>query len=88
MRAAIRRVALAHRTFGTLRDWAVRRFEEGRRVRRKRVRRFLRVEGPQLERHFPRPWARRAATWRQTNRPSGGKPASPASIRQTRIQRR
>ncbi len=55
MRTAIRRVALAHPTFGSRRVWAVLRFEEDRRVSWKRVRRLLQVEGLQHERHFPRP---------------------------------
>ena len=55
LRAAVRRVALAHPTFGSRRVWAVLRFEEERRVSWKRVRRVLRVEGLQHERHFPRP---------------------------------
>lgn len=55
LRGAIRRVALRHPTFGSRRVWAVLRFEEERRVSWKRVRRLLKVEGPQHERHFPRP---------------------------------
>ena len=55
MRAAVRRVALTHPTFGSRRVWAVLRFEEDRRVSWKRVRRLLQVEGLQHERHFPRP---------------------------------
>jgi putative transposase len=55
MRAAVRRAALAHPTFGSRRVWAVLRYVEQRRVSWKRVRRLLKVEGLQHERHFPRP---------------------------------
>ncbi|MGH9917427.1 MAG: IS3 family transposase [Thermoplasmata archaeon] len=55
MRALVRRVALAHPTFGSRRVWAVLRFGEDRYVSWKRVRRLLQVEGLQHERHFPRP---------------------------------
>ncbi|MGA9840431.1 MAG: IS3 family transposase [Thermoplasmata archaeon] len=55
VRAAVRRAALRHPTFGSRRVWAVLRFEEERRVSWKRVRRLLQLEGLQHERHFPRP---------------------------------
>ena len=55
VRRAIRRVALAHPTFGYRRVWAILRRREGFGINRKRVRRLMHVEGLSLPAHFPRP---------------------------------
>ena len=54
-RGHVRRVALAHPSFGYRRVWSVLRCPEGRFINRKRVRRILKEEGLQEEVHFPRP---------------------------------
>ncbi len=54
-RGHVRRVALAHPSFGYCRVWSVLRCQEGLFINRKRVRRILKDEGLQKEVHFPRP---------------------------------
>ena len=54
VREQVRRVALAHPTFGVRRVWAVLR-REGRSINRKRVYRLIREEHLLREAHFPRP---------------------------------
>ena len=54
-RDRVRRVALAHPSFGYRRVWSVLRCQEGMFINRKRVRRILKEEGLQKEVHFPRP---------------------------------
>ncbi len=55
VRRAIRRVALAHASFGYRRVWAILRHREGLAINRKRVRRLMRVEGLTRPAHLPRP---------------------------------
>ncbi len=54
-RGRVRRVALAHPSFGYRRVWSVLRCQEGMFINRKRVRRILKEERLQKEVHFPRP---------------------------------
>ncbi|MGI0129108.1 MAG: IS3 family transposase [Thermoplasmata archaeon] len=55
VRRAIRRVALAHPTFGYRRVWAILRRRVGLEINRKRVRRLMKSEGLSRPAHLPRP---------------------------------